>query len=86
MLLGERKSTGADGEHQNGIKEVKAVDAENRDVRIEWEDGSVGRIVVDSSGNLEKVVILNHERSRIKEKERNILSAKTLGNLAQTLM
>ncbi|MCJ1381971.1 hypothetical protein MMC17_005083 [Xylographa soralifera] len=86
VTLGERESIGADSEQQNGVKEVKSVDAENRDMRIEWEDGTVGRIAVDSRGNLEKVVVLNHERSRIRDKERSVLSAKTLGKLAQTLV
>jgi len=86
MTLGEVKGIGVDGEHGNGVKEVKALDAESRDIRIEREDGTVGRIAVDNSGNLEKVVVLDHERSRKREEERSILRAKTLRNLAQTLM
>ncbi|MCJ1285393.1 hypothetical protein MMC26_004733 [Xylographa opegraphella] len=86
MALGEPKAPGADAEQHNGVKEVKAVDAENRDIRIEWEDGTVGRIAVDNSGNLEKVVVMNHQSSRMREKERSILSAKTLGNLVQTIV
>ncbi|MCJ1437261.1 hypothetical protein MMC27_006647 [Xylographa pallens] len=84
--LGKRRSIGADGEQQTGVKEVKAVDAENREMRIEWEDRTVGRVMIDNSGNIKKVVVLNHERSRIREKERSILSAKTIGKLAETLI
>ncbi|MCJ1396249.1 hypothetical protein MMC18_009138 [Xylographa bjoerkii] len=86
VTLGESANTELDGGQRNLVKEVKAVDAENRDVRIEWEDGTVGRLAVDNNGNLQKVVVLDDGKSRRREKERSILSAKTIGKLAQTLV
>ncbi|MCJ1420765.1 hypothetical protein MMC32_007124 [Xylographa parallela] len=86
VTIGEHRSLGVDGEQQIGVKEVKVVDAENRDMRIEWEDRTVGRVVIDNNGNLEKVVVLNHKRTRLREKERSIFHAKTIGKLAQILI
>ena len=68
VALGEQKPLGADGGQPNTFKEVRAVDAEDRDLRIEWEDEIDGRIVVDNNGNLEKAVVANCERFRSREK------------------
>ncbi|MCJ1397601.1 hypothetical protein MMC11_000796 [Xylographa trunciseda] len=83
VTMGESKRIGVDGEQENRFKEVKAVDAENRDIKIEWEDGTVGRIAVDDDGKLEKVVVMDGDGSRKREKERSILGAKTLEKLAK---
>lgn len=54
-----------------GIKEVETVDAEGMDVRIEWEDGRVGRVRVDKGGRVERAVVLG-ERGRERDVERRL--------------
>ena len=83
--LGERTTDGISSGQRNGVKEVEAVDAENRDFRVVWEDGTVARIVVGNGGGVEKVVILDEEKNRKREMERKMLGAGAIEKLAMTL-
>ncbi|MCJ1302595.1 hypothetical protein MMC08_005399 [Hypocenomyce scalaris] len=59
---------GADG----GVSDVKATDAELRDIRIEWTDEAVGRARIGKDGTVEKVVVVG-EGGRSREMERKLL-------------
>lgn len=55
------------------IHDVTAIDAEAKEVRIEWTDGQIGRAVVNANGEIMKCVILGDD-GRDRENERRILS------------
>ena len=55
-----------------GVGDVKATDAEIRDVRIEWRDWAVGRVRIGKDGRVEKAVVLG-EGGRAREMERKLL-------------
>ncbi|PQE05490.1 cenp-o kinetochore centromere component protein [Rutstroemia sp. NJR-2017a BBW] len=54
------------------IADVSAADAEAKQIRIEWVDGSIGRCVVGIKGEVTKCVIVG-EDGRDRETERRIL-------------
>ncbi|KAH6647045.1 cenp-O kinetochore centromere component [Truncatella angustata] len=66
-----RKAVGL-GSHKGKIKEtgtvitdISAVDAEAKQIRLEWEDGRTGRLVMDDDGKILKMVAQNgNERDR----------------------
>ena len=56
-----------------GVKEIESTDAEVREVRIEWQNGGVGRLRLGKDGKIEKVVILGSS-GRNKEIERKLIA------------
>lgn len=55
-----------------GVRDVRGVGAEVRDVRIEWRGGAVGRVRVGKGGRVEKAVVLG-EGGRAREVERRLV-------------
>ena len=43
---------------ENAIREIDAVDAELRELRIDWTNGSVARIRVSQKGDIEKILVV----------------------------
>jgi len=56
------------------IIDIRAMDAEAKQVRIEWVDGRLGTCVVGDSGVVEKCVVIGEE-GRDREVERRILGS-----------
>lgn len=56
----------------NPITDISAVDAEAKQVRLEWEDGRTGRLVMDDDGKILKVVA-HKENERDREGIRELL-------------
>ncbi|TAQ89508.1 hypothetical protein B7494_g2174 [Chlorociboria aeruginascens] len=54
------------------IVDVSAVDAEAKQVRIEWRDGRIGRCVVGDKGEVRKCVVIGEE-GRDRDVERRVL-------------
>jgi central kinetochore subunit Mal2/MCM21 len=69
VLRGMRKAFALDGSGPSdkgkskdiGVSDVSAADAEMRQIRIEWHDGKIGRIVVSEKGDVLKAVIFGDE-------------------------
>lgn len=51
------EAKGTDTATRRGMKEISATDAEGMDVRMEWNDGRIGRVKVTRDGSLEKAVV-----------------------------
>ncbi|KAF7531457.1 hypothetical protein G7054_g8871 [Neopestalotiopsis clavispora] len=59
-----------DDEAAVAITDISAVDAEAKQVRLEWEDGRVGRLVMDDDGKISKVAVqAGNERDRRRVRE-----------------
>jgi len=43
------------------ITDISPADAEAKQVRIEWEDGRIGRVAIDEKGRVEKCVVIGEE-------------------------
>lgn len=83
--LGEEKNRGKGKGREQLIADIGLADAEAKQIRIEWVDGRIGRIVVDSSGEIQKCVITGQE-GRDRELERKILGGqKRMEDLVKTL-
>jgi len=54
------------------LRDVSAADAEARQIRFEWVDGKIGRVIINSGGDILKCVIIGEE-GRDKSTERKIL-------------
>ncbi|MCJ1473489.1 hypothetical protein MMC13_002140 [Lambiella insularis] len=67
------------------VKEIKAVDAEIRDIQIEWDHGTIGRVAIGNSGGIEKVVVLDDNGRRTRNAERKILEAGSILQLLDVL-
>lgn len=75
IIKGVRKRLGLDGRDVkgkrgsvgwDGVSDFSAVDAEARQLRIEWFDGRTGRVVTNGDGEIEKCVVFGEEgRDRI---------------------
>ena len=73
-------STTNDGKRKRGkgnvkdkvIVDISAVDAEAKQVRIEWADGGIGRVVVGAKGEILNCVVLG-EKGRDGANERRIM-------------
>ncbi|KAI9743475.1 MAG: hypothetical protein M1818_002788 [Claussenomyces sp. TS43310] len=55
-----------------GIRDTSAADAEARQIRIEWVDGRIGRVLIGPKGDVEKCVVVRDE-GRDREMERKVL-------------
>ena len=64
MMVGKGKGGG-----RAGVKDIRATDAEGLDIRIEWDDGRVGRVRVSRDGRVEKAVVFG-EKGRERGAER----------------
>ncbi|ETS78500.1 hypothetical protein PFICI_10562 [Pestalotiopsis fici W106-1] len=63
-------STKRHGDEAVAITDISAVDAEAKQVRLEWEDGRVGRLVMDDDGKIAKVAVqAGNERDRRRVRE-----------------
>lgn len=63
-----RKGTG----REKVLADISAADAEAKQLRIEWVDGRIGRVVVDERGQVVKCVIMG-EDGRDRETERKVV-------------
>jgi central kinetochore subunit Mal2/MCM21 len=80
VIAGLRKAFGLDNKKGKNkgkgkelvMRDITAADAEARQIRFEWVDGRIGRAVVDSTGGIQKCVIIG-EAGRDREMERRIL-------------
>ena len=63
-------AVGAKG--RGAVKDVKATDAEVTDIKIDWENGSVGRIRMSKNGVVEKVLVIDEDGSRDRGAERKV--------------
>lgn len=57
---------------RGAVQDVKATDAEVTDIRIDWEDGSVGRVRMSKNGEVEKVLVIDEDGSRDRRAERKV--------------
>ncbi|KAH6715773.1 Cenp-O kinetochore centromere component-domain-containing protein [Leptodontidium sp. MPI-SDFR-AT-0119] len=60
------------------ITDISAADAEAKQVRIEWADGRIGRVVIDEKGEVKQCVIIG-EDGRDGETERRVLAGSMEG-------
>lgn len=69
-----------------GIRDVSAADAEVRQIRIDWVDGRIGRIVTDAKGNVENCIVLG-EDGRDRAVERQVIGGnRRVEEVAQRLL
>lgn len=71
---------GKEKEMDKVIQDVVAVDAEAKQIRIQWADERVGRVLIGEKGEVVHCVIMGEGEKRDVENERRILGAET-GNL-----
>ncbi len=79
-IAGIRKALGLDPKkgrdkgkgREQVIRDVSAADAEARQIRFEWVDGKIGRVIINSGGDVLKCVVIGEE-GRDKPTERKIL-------------
>lgn len=55
-----------------GVMDISAIDAEAKQLRIEWTDGGVGRVEIGAQGQVQRCIVTDVE-GRNREKEREIL-------------
>ncbi|KAH7317877.1 Cenp-O kinetochore centromere component-domain-containing protein [Rhexocercosporidium sp. MPI-PUGE-AT-0058] len=60
------------------IADISAADAEAKQVRIEWTDGRIGRVVVDEKGEVKQCVVIG-EDGRDGETERRVVAGSMEG-------
>ncbi|KAG4430125.1 hypothetical protein IFR05_014396 [Cadophora sp. M221] len=70
--LDEKESKKGKG-REKIITDISAADAEAKQVRIEWTDGRIGRVVVDEKGEVKQCVIIG-EDGRDGETERRVVA------------
>jgi len=81
--VGLRK--GADPAAQGAVLDVAATDVEARQVKIDWADGRVGRLVIADDGRVEKMVVFG-ERGRDRGTVRELCAAgQRIGDIARKL-
>lgn len=89
-----RRALGLDGKRkdakqlaeQSSILAISAVNAEAKQVRIDWKDGRSGRLVVGDDGEVVKLVVMLDGRGRDRELTRELLGAGSrLEDVAQRL-
>ncbi|KAK9776325.1 putative Cenp-O kinetochore centromere component [Seiridium cardinale] len=73
---GQGSTKGRGRELDIPISEISAVDAEAKQVRLEWEDGRTGRLVMDDDGKILKVVA-QRENERDRQRVRELLGGST---------
>ena len=61
-----------------------AVDAEIRDVRAEWQDGTACRLAIEKGGEIHNVVVVGEDGKRKRAFERSLLGAGRLENISLT--
>lgn len=66
-----RKLRGEGEEEAEGVLDISAIDAEAKQLRIEWTDGAVGRIEIGTKGQVVRSVVTGIE-GRHREKEQAI--------------
>jgi len=69
--LDEKESRKGKG-REKVLADISAADAEAKQLRIEWVDGRIGRVVVDERGEVVKCVIMG-EDGRDRETEKRIV-------------
>ncbi|KAL2065304.1 hypothetical protein VTL71DRAFT_2973 [Oculimacula yallundae] len=74
--LDEKESRKGKG-REKVIVDISAADAETKQIRIEWVDGRIGRVVVDEKGVVKKCVVIG-EDGRDWETERRVEGANML--------
>lgn len=67
------------------VKEVKAVDAEERGVRVVWDDGAIGRVAIEDGGEIQKVIVLDEVGQRRRQVEWKMMKAGRIEILAAAL-
>jgi len=75
--LGEKESRKGK-EREKVIEDISAVDGENKQLRIEWVDGRLGRVAIDDKGNVLKCVIIGEE-GRDTENEVRVMNGDMAG-------
>jgi central kinetochore subunit Mal2/MCM21 len=82
-ISGLRKATGLSEKVDNKgkgreqvFKNISPADAEAKQISIEWVDGRIGRIVMDSRGEIQKCLVTG-EDGRDRQAERRILDHST---------
>ena len=83
-----KKGKGKGKDSNKVIVDIAAVDAEVKQIRIEWVDGRIGRAVVDENGEVLKCVVIGEE-GRDYASERRIVGEGGKGRiegLAERLM
>ena len=67
------------------IKSVKAVDAEGKDLRVVWENGTCGRIRLKDDGAVKDVLVSGNDGKRRRSLERKLLSAERIEKVVHIL-
>lgn len=62
-------------EDEEGVMDISAIDAEAKQLRIEWADGDVGRVEIGTKGQVVRSAVTSIE-GRNREKERKILGGR----------
>lgn len=91
IVKGLRRSVGLDGgengtmlQRKEDVREISVIDAEVRQIRVEWEDARIGRIVLSAKGTVERVVVWG-ESGRDWALERRVLGNGSVEGLAERL-
>ena len=67
------------------IKSVKAVDAEWKDLRVVWMNGTCGRIRLKDDGAITEALVSGEDGKRRRSVERKLLRMERIENVAHTL-
>ena len=74
-----------ESDHPSGLVDVSPADSEARQIKLEWEDGQTGRLVVNEDGEIVKLVVYD-EMGRNRSIEQELLGKSThLGDLVGKL-
>lgn len=90
VVKGMRKKFGLDRkvgmDTGSRVEDVSAVDAEVKQIRIEWDDGRIGRVVMDSKGEVQDCAIFG-DGGRDKAAERRVLGgSRRIENVVDDLL
>ncbi|KAK6196526.1 hypothetical protein LQW54_011467 [Pestalotiopsis sp. IQ-011] len=70
--LGSGNARHPEEDDDSALADISAVDAEAKQVRLEWEDGRIGRLVMDDDGKISKVIV-QRESERDRQRVRGLL-------------
>jgi len=69
----------------DNVKNIVAVDAEARCLRIEWNSGVEGRVDIERNGKLTRVVVVGEDGKRRRDLELQMLKAERIERVSEVL-
>ncbi|MCJ1245595.1 hypothetical protein MMC30_002799 [Trapelia coarctata] len=73
------------GHDGDKVKNIEAADAEAKSLRIEWDSGVEGRVDIERSGRLKRVVVVREDGKRWRDLEMRILRAERIERVPEML-